>query len=179
MFGFFKSDKEQNITDGPGFFEVNTIKDRDPDFSESMFREKAVNLFIRLYNCESKKDIEGVSPYIERDFFEKYSSFFHRKESNERVAVLDANVKGRYEKDDYDHIIIDMKVRAGDSFDDLEFDFCRCVGLKTIPQSKFNAQNCPHCGAPVNINRTARCEYCDSILDTDNFNWKVFSLIKK
>ena len=32
---------------------------------------------------------------------------------------------------------------------------------------------CPHCGAPIDVNHTAVCEYCGSVLTTDTFDWAV------
>ena len=35
---------------------------------------------------------------------------------------------------------------------------------------------CPNCGAPVNINQTAKCEYCDSVITVENHDFVLSSI---
>ena len=54
-----------------------------------------------------------------------------------------------------------------------EWDLVRTSGTLTGVSSGTTAQNCPQCGAPIDINRTAQCEYCGCILTSDTFDWVV------
>ncbi|MBR6941290.1 MAG: hypothetical protein IKH65_10810, partial [Clostridia bacterium] len=49
----------------------------------------------------------------------------------------------------------------------------RPTGLMSAEVKGIRTQNCPYCGAPTNINKTAKCEYCGRILNTDLFDWLI------
>ena len=36
--------------------------------------------------------------------------------------------------------------------------------------------SCPYCGAPLDINRSAKCEYCDNIVSTNDYDWCLASI---
>ena len=45
--------------------------------------------------------------------------------------------------------------------------FCKQCG-STLPE---NVQFCPNCGAPLEVNRSGQCEYCDSVIRDDSYGW--------
>ena len=53
----------------------------------------------------------------------------------------------------------DAGIEEGTDFDDLPEDW-----------------TCPYCGAHVDINHSAVCEYCNSVLTTDSFDWAVSNI---
>ncbi len=54
-----------------------------------------------------------------------------------------------------------------------EWTLTRTTGVKTKTSTGVTTQTCPHCGAQVNINQTAECPYCGSIMTTDTFDWAI------
>ncbi len=46
----------------------------------------------------------------------------------------------------------------------------------TASSSGMTVQNCPHCGAHLNINQTAECPYCGCIITTDTFDWAISNI---
>ena len=54
--------------------------------------------------------------------------------------------------------------------------FTRRKGVKTNIVNGFVANICPHCGATVNSASSGKCEYCGSIIHTDEFNWVLSNL---
>ena len=62
---------------------------------------------------------------------------------------------------------------TAEKFMEYEWTLARSTGRTTGTAAGTQVQNCPNCGAPININNTAKCEYCGCILTTDSFDWVV------
>lgn len=54
-----------------------------------------------------------------------------------------------------------------------EYDLIRPSGKTSGAEGDTHITNCPNCGAPLNINRTAKCPYCDSILTVDHESFVI------
>ena len=54
--------------------------------------------------------------------------------------------------------------------------FTRRKGVKTNIVNGFVSNICPHCGATVSSASSGKCEYCGSIIHTDEFNWVLSNL---
>ena len=109
----------------------------------------------------------------------------------ERIAVLDVSISGWKQEKGNDVIIARLKTRITDyvtddltgeivrgsntaeKFMDYEWELIRTSGTKTAEQSGTTVHNCPNCGAVLNINHTAKCEYCGSIVTVEAHDWAV------
>ncbi len=54
-----------------------------------------------------------------------------------------------------------------------EYDLCRKSGIRTSTETGLKSVVCPHCGAPLDINQTAKCPYCGSIITIENEDWAI------
>ena len=57
-----------------------------------------------------------------------------------------------------------------------EWDVCRASGRKTAESQEITQINCPNCGAPLSINTTAKCPYCDSVITLDSHDWAITAI---
>ena len=48
--------------------------------------------------------------------------------------------------------------------------------LSKAATEEVETTNCPNCGAPTNITSSGRCEYCGSLITTDNHDWVLTRL---
>ena len=62
--------------------------------------------------------------------------------------------------------------RKKEKFMEYEWDVCRKSGIVT-GSGGMQSVSCPHCGAPLNINQTAKCPYCGSIVTLVNEDWAL------
>ena len=75
--------------------------------------------------------------------------------------------------DDYTSEIVQGSQTA-EKFMEYEWIITRKSGVVTTSETGgTRTVNCPHCGAPVDINKSAKCEYCDSILTVDSVDWVI------
>ena len=50
--------------------------------------------------------------------------------------------------------------------------FMRSVGVLTKDESgKMDGNNCPNCGAPLEITSSGHCQYCGSEVTTGKYSW--------
>lgn len=116
----------------------------------------------------------------------------------ERIAVLEVTPRGFYQSQDHsgqgtgmDHIVVRMRTRIVDyTLDDAtgrvisgdrqrekfmtyEWDLCRKSGVITSVKGGVQSITCPHCGAPLDINQTAKCPYCGSVVTVVNEDWAL------
>lgn len=173
---------------------IDEYKSIDPGFDASFFNSKLTNIFRRLKVCASDGKMEEMQPYLTEGFFEKVNSDIASlaKEGKlvytDRITVLGSQLAGFEQSDDFDFVYADIRCRIveyvvdikskkrvsgddGENFVTYRVTLKRPTGTMTVRSTGLTAQNCPYCGATVNINRTARCEYCGSILNTDVFDW--------
>ena len=172
----------------------------DPSFSASEFREKLSNLYVRFQNDWQAKDITELRPYLSDAFFAQMDRQLDKyRQSNQtnhvdRIAVLGVTLKGW--KAEYDHDVIEAVLdtrivdyvtddvtgkvvrgsKTNEKFMTYEWTLIRSKGVTTSRSTGTTAQTCPHCGAHIDINHSTVCEYCDSVLTTDTFDWVVTSI---
>lgn len=169
----------------------------DPGFSESQFKEKIANLFVQFQNGWQAKNLEPLRPYMSNAYYEQMDCQLdayrqgNKTKMIERISVLDVNVVGWKQEESMDVMIVRIKSRfitytvddrtcdiidgsrTAEKFMDYEWSLARSSGKTTVAEGGVNVQNCPNCGATVNINKTAKCEYCGSIITVDDYDWVV------
>lgn len=178
---------------------ISQYKGIDKGFSESFFIQKITNIYYRFKVNFSDKNPEEIEAYIFPDFYERLTnSLSGMIESRnllytERITVLDASISGFEQRDGFDYIHAVLRTREveyyinpdtkaylsgnkTEQFRNAEVVFCRQSGLQTETVKNMNSHTCPYCGAPSNLNRTAKCEYCGRILNTDCFDWQICSV---
>jgi hypothetical protein len=58
-----------------------------------------------------------------------------------------------------------------------EWDVARTEGRKTGETDSLKTVNCPNCGAPVEVNKSAECPFCGTVITAGEHDW-VLSGIK-
>jgi len=179
---------------------INEYRSIDPTFSEEEFREKLSNLYVRFQNSWQDKKLDDVRPYLTDAFFSQIDrqldAYRHNHQTNriERISVLGVSLRGWKQEDGKDVIIAELRTRIVDyvvddntgnvirgdakaeKFMTYEWTLQRTSGMKSAESTGVTTETCPHCGAPVNINNSAVCEYCGSVLKSDTFDWAVSSI---
>lgn len=164
----------------------------DEGFSEAEMKEKLSNLYVRMQQCWQNKNIEELRPFFTDSFYSQMEmqlkGIIDAKQTNhiERIAVLSVELEGFAQTETEDKIYAEIKTRiidytlddktgnvvsgskTAEKFMTYEWELTRPTGKKTVRSEETKAVNCPNCGAPVEINKTARCPYCGSIITTEN-----------
>ena len=173
----------------------------DPQFDEERIKTLMSNLYVQMQETWQKKDISSLRPYMTDKFFTQMDNQLEqfrklgRTDYTERIAVLNAGLVGWRQSAGMDYITVSLSSRivsyvlddrtgeliSGDrkreKFMEYEIELCRKSGVITSPEADgTKAERCPHCGAPINLNASAKCEYCGSVITSVNSEWAVCGL---
>ena len=174
---------------------------RDPRFSEPQMQGKISNLYVQMQNCWTAKNLDSLRPYFTdtayAQFDRQLESYRQNRRTNyvERIAVLSVELRGWYEEEKNDCMVATVRTRIVDytgddqtgkiisgsntaeKFMTYEYIMIRSSGYVTGAQDRaVDAFNCPNCSAPLNINYSAQCPYCDSIITTKDYDWVISSI---
>ena len=178
---------------------MDTIYKWDPNFSDGAIKGRLSNLYVQMQNCWTAKDITPLRGDFTDEQYAQYDNQLDRYRSEgitnmvERIAVLDVTLVGVKQDEKYDILIANLYTRIttysikdetgeiikGDrdkeKFMRYEWTLIRPKNLQTRVgnESEPEAFNCPNCGAALNINKTAMCPYCNSVVTNPNFDWVI------
>ena len=176
---------------------IADYKTIDPNFNEADLREKLSNLYVQMQNCWTAKDISSLRPYFTDALYTQFDRQLAQKKAQgvtnyiERISVQYVNLRGFTQDGACDHMILELQARivdytvndatgqviSGDKdkekFMTYEFDLSRTTGHKSVEKDEFGRTTCPSCGAPLDINASARCEYCGSVLNASDHDWAI------
>ncbi len=184
-----------NISETPVTHSMAELKNIDPDFSEEALKEKISNLYVQLQNGWQAKDISSLQNTMTDSFYNQMDrqleAYRLGNQTNkvERIAVLGVQLKG-YNEDDVnttivaklDTRIVDYVVddntgniirgsNTAEKFMTYEWTLIRSKGAKTAKNEGTQSVHCPSCGAPMNVNYSAKCEFCGSVVQTAEYDW--------
>ena len=170
----------------------------DPDFSATEVQEHMANLYVQMQNCWHNKNIEPVRPWLTDAFYNQMEGLLapmrSKRETDyiERIAVLEASLKGYYQAGGMDFLVAAIRTRITvytlddrtgrvvsgsrnrEKVMEYEWELTRRSGERTDrAKGGVKAVYCPHCGAPLDINASARCSYCGGTVIASSKNWAV------
>ncbi len=180
---------------------MDAYRELDPNFNPDEFESRLSNLYVQLQNCWSARDLEPLRPYLTNMLYEQSERQVGQYRKNgqtphvERIAVLGVDLRGWYQQDSQDHVIANVRARiveyttddntgevvrgssTEEKFLTYEWDLCRTSGKITYTGEDARDLHCPNCGAPMSINQSAKCPYCDSVVTVEEHDW-VLAAIK-
>ena len=173
----------------------------DPNFSEEALKEHLSNLYLKMQDCCTKRDVEPIRPYFADSLYQQFERQMrslkgaHRTNYVERIAILDVQLRGFYQENGSDVIIAELYTRITDyTLDDetgevvsgsrtaekfmtYEYALSRPSGKTTDPAFEgVSERHCPNCGAPLSVNESIKCPYCGSVLTFSDHEWTVYAI---
>ena len=187
-------------TDRSNLAQMYSYRQVDPEFDEAAFREKLSNLYVQFQNAWTGKNMESLRPYLTDAMYAQFDrqldAYRRNGQTNyvDRIAVLGVELAGWKQESGKDVVIAEIRTRIVDyvkndttgelvrgsmsqeKFMTYEWTLVRTTGTKTGQSTGLTGQTCPNCGAHIDINHTAVCEYCGSVLTIDTFDWVVSNI---
>lgn len=172
----------------------------DPNFSESDLKEKLSNIYVQMQNGCTARNIESLRPYFTDALYQQFDrqikSLIANKRINyvERISVLDVALRGFFQEGGEDHLVAQLKTRITDytvseedgkllsgsktaeKFMTYEWDLSRPTGTMTEKAGEVTERHCPNCGAPLSVNESAKCPYCDSVITFHDHDWTIYAV---
>ncbi len=172
----------------------------DPNFSEGDLKKRLGNIYVQMQNGCTARNIESLRPYFTDALYQQFDrqikSLIASRRINrvERIAVLDVDLRGWFQEGGDDHLVAELKTRITDyvvdedtgkvvsgsstaeKFMTYEWDLSRPTGTVTEPEGQVTERHCPNCGAPLSVNESAKCPYCDTVLTFQDHDWTIYAV---
>ncbi len=174
---------------------AETLRASDPAFHETRFLERAQLAFQRAQDGWCAQDLEPLRPFVSDGVFERFSLQIEEQRSDGwRQGMLLAGVgplaivharPGRH----FETVTVRTPFRADihrlslttgkrmrgsqlarESFSEC-WSFVRRSGAKTIAGEGLIEGKCPNCRAALRMNQSARCEHCQCLARSGQFDW--------
>lgn len=167
--------------------------ERNPNFNEEKFIEKAKDTFLKVQYAWEKKDLKSVRNYISDGVYQRFNSqIMMMNELGQKNTILDLKIikanNLAYEVDgEFDIIYVAFTASIKDSFVcELDRNFNRkanevfneywaFIRRKNRDNEEFEVDSrCPSCGGDLgNIEdiEIAQCPYCHSVINSGEFDW--------
>ncbi len=165
---------------------IDTIKSVDPDLNIADFKAKAFKIYRDIQYAWSNFDTDTIRNLTTDELYNMYLSQLEtlklKMQQNimSEIELEDIKIIGITNENNVINLSVYLKVKCYDyvieqntknvvrgtdkkkAIIEYELSFIKSsVDHKTI-------EKCPNCGAPVDINASATCPYCDSILVKDS-----------
>ena len=171
-----------------------------PNFSESDLVKKLSNIYVQMQNGCTARNIESLRPYFTDALYQQFDRQIksliasHRINRVDRIAVLDVVLRGWFQEGGDDHLVALLKTRITDyivdedtgkvisgsdtaeKFMTYEWDLSRPTGTVTEQAGEVTERHCPNCGAPLSVNESAKCPYCDTVLTFQDHDWTIYAV---
>lgn len=199
---YYKDAKPKVTYDNQGV--VARIRSIDPNFSKTKFESFVKETFIKLQNAWTDRDWEKIRPFETRELFAQHKTqldgYIKNNQINvmDRICVNDMNLISFTREGEKDVVVLDLDTRMADYIIDATtkqvikgnkekeyyhtytLTFTRKAGNVTQTGSTdLKTTNCPNCGAPTTITSSGRCEYCNSIITTEDHGWVLANLKRR
>jgi len=172
----------------------------DPGFDQEAFCNRVATAFRKIQAAWSEQNIEPVRAFISDGIFERFSlqiqeqrdlGYRNRMEN----VVVHQTLVAQVESDElFDTISVRIRASALDYRERIpegnriggttrteEFveywTFLRRRGVKTEPEKPGLIEgNCPNCGTDIELNSTAKCPSCESLLRSGQYDWVLVEI---
>ena len=184
---------------------MTELREKDANFSEAAVQEKIANLYIQMQQAWQGKDFEPMRPHMTDALYNQFArqldELIRADATNyvERIAVLGVELMGWREDEVNDAIVASVRTRiidytvsdktgelisgskSAEKFMTYEWTLIRSKGMKTPEPSGEGSRgtvsiHCPSCGAPLDINQSAKCPYCDSVISARDYDWAISAI---
>ena len=174
---------------------VAKVRENDPDFSESDFKAYVEDCYLQLTEAWEKRDWSIARNFESDTLFNVHrrqlEEYIEQKKTNhmDSQCVLSKTLTG-YENDGKtETLVVRLNATLVDYVTDdatgavisgtkeqrynrfYRLEFIRTAGTKTAVEHGLTSHECPSCGAPLNLNATGRCEYCQNVITSGDFTW--------
>ena len=199
-----KGKKINNYSDGfvrePNFTNLEKLYKRDPNFREDILKEKIARVYVEMQNAWQEQKWDPMRAYLSPQLYTMLENQLRelissgRKNIIKDISVLNVELFDYEEDDDTQHLYVMVETRvidytidnynnvvSGDPnkevFMGYGYHLVRPLNA-TAPQvnGEIKQMKCPSCGAPIDINRSAKCEYCGTIIEAKDYDWVISNI---
>ena len=189
----------ENLVD-PG---LRQLRKNDPAFDAAVFAKRVKAGFTKLQSAWCGQSLTSVRPFISDGIHERFSLQFEEQHAlgyrpaMENLSILECTPAQVECGPVFDMITMRINARATDRRVSAEtgkairgseeaaqfteyWSFIRARGTATKPNATGLIEgNCPNCNAPIAMNQGAKCEYCQAVLRSGQYDWVLAEITQQ
>ena len=180
---------------------ISQIQEDDPAFSAERFLARVGDAFVRVQNAWSEQNLVPVCHFLSDAVHERFSLQIADQRQRgvrnvmEQVAVLGAAIAQVDVTSQFHTIAVRVEAVAVDYEVDRDgkrlsggkgaevfveyWSFLRRPGTQTKEGSGLLEGNCPNCGAGLQINQGANCEFCGAKVRSGQYDWVLAEITQE
>lgn len=175
------------------------VKAKDPGFDEVVFVNRARNAFAVIQQAWTDRNLEKAEAFLSDGIYEQFSiqlgemrqtgvidhlenlqiknAYPVGLQTDKNFDVIHLRIDARavnYRKDEKTGKILDGS-RAPESFSEI-WSLLRKPGAKTSGKGGLMEGQCPNCGNPIKMGRLSKCDICNALLRSGEYDWVLTSI---
>lgn len=181
------------------------IAERDPLFTAPDFISFVKQVYMDIQSAWEKRDLEPVRGVLHQNLYQQTNRQIQEKIEDgivnhlERISINTAYLTSYRRDKEYEYLtvylaasMIDYQVKEatgevilGDKTTRWNMYYKMTFMRSTDSRTRSSKEQdrgfvCPNCGAPLKGTSFGKCEYCDSIVTTGNYDWVLsgFGVVK-
>ena len=181
---------------------LRRLRKNDPAFDPEAFTARVCDSFKKLQRAWCEQSLATVRPFISDGIHERFSLQFEEQRAlgyrpaMENLIILESSLAqvecgpvfdvitmriGASAKDYRVSIVTgDVIVGSEEEPSFVEYwSFIRARGSQTTGRTGLIEGNCPNCGAPIAMNQGAKCEYCQAVLRSGQYDWVLAEITQQ
>jgi uncharacterized tellurite resistance protein B-like protein/predicted nucleic acid-binding Zn ribbon protein len=182
---------------------VASLRENDPAFDEAAFLSRVRMAFGKIQQAWCNQNLTTVRPFISDGVYERFSLQFDEQRAEglrnqlDDLNIGDIEIEHGYADQFFDVLSIGIEASAIDKMVNIKdgkvlsgstvsspfveiWTFIRRRGAKTDPTKPGLIEgNCPNCGAAIEMNQNANCQYCGAILRSGQYDWVLAEITQE
>jgi uncharacterized tellurite resistance protein B-like protein len=172
---------------------VDSVRQRDPAFDEAGFLKRVRQAFVEIQTAWSAQDLSRVRRFISDGIRERFEIQIGMQKAEgfrnqlENLVVTSAGIVGATSDTHFDSVTVEITAHGRDTDVDLKtgkvlrtktsepftelWSFLRRPGARTLGKPGLFEGFCPNCGASLELSDAGRCENCDSVVTSGDYDW--------
>jgi len=181
---------------------VDSLRSDDPGFDEQQFYDRVSQAFVQIQDAWSQQDLSSVRAFVSDGIYERFSlQFMEQRDFRYRPHVSDVVIHkmllAQVNRDDFFDLVtvriqascVSYRVsldegkfvsgnRASETFVEY-WTFLRRRGVQTKDRPGLIEGNCPNCGNEIQLNQSSKCQSCDSLLRSGQYDWVMSEITQE
>ncbi len=181
---------------------VGDLRSDDPAFDEQQFYDRVNRAFVQIQDAWSQQELASVRAFISDGIHERFSlQFMEQRDFGYRPSVSNVVIHqmllAQVNRDDFfDLVTIRIKAsciayrvsldtgqyvsgnRKTETFVEY-WTFLRRRGVQTKDRPGLIEGNCPNCGTEIQLNQSTKCQSCDSLLRSGQYDWVMCEITQE
>ncbi len=181
---------------------INTLRGDDPKFDEAAFGQRVIAAFSKIQHAWSQQNLPEIRAFVSDGIYERLSLQIEEQRDLgyrnpvENLVVHEALIV-QLQSDHFFHAItVRIKASATDYRVSLStggkipgtqrdeqfaefWTFLRRRGVSTSERPGLIEGNCPNCGAQVELNQSAKCDSCDTLIRSGQYDWVLVKITQQ